>query len=755
MALAASRGGGSRESFGIEPLEARIVLASAHDLAVVGMTYDAGEGYVPYLAELVWDEDRTVSGDLWTAGDSGPIGPALSPITDMVNGPWGSAVPFFADSSFSDPPEATRFLSEDGYPVGWLGRAEGADDTARADVAAVVERASDAQVSDLLGSWSFQITQIESGGVYTRHGQATFNAGGGFFSLATGASGDPIWVGEGFEFAGEPVNGRFGIGLSGGDAAAMYLSADKSIILIADIDGSDGDTWMGIGLRQGLSLTDAELVGSYRVGVLYEGQDLIDGANMSDLDDGLPTMTSRLDLNADGTFELYDLEEADMGDLSDVNASGPWTHSDGVVTLTDTETGIKLRLKMSANGVSGIVLEFEQNSPTVIERPMSVVTKFDPTADEEPDTVLPVGILDLDGVPMVFDLRESTDTWHVVDFERYARQDLDFWMDQTLGANPGDIEAFLTSDDRLLAAVTTDDGLFAFARDEAGFWRSRNLTVTMEAAQNIVSTITVFTDRDGVAYVAGLTEAGDMVTYEFDPEADQGNGAWGYTNISQEHLAPQGESTPVFVGPIMSYVTSWNGLNIAGLAADGSIQAVWTGNGGRVWHASNLSRITGAPPMASGLTSYLTSWGGINIVGLDESGTVLASWWVPGFGGEWRIANLTNASGGPQFVGDSVTSFFTPWGATNVVGIDADGDLHAYWWTPNTNEWQSANLTASIPDGEPRPASQLVGQSNLTHGGEINIMGTDADTGELLRLFFRVDDNAWAVQNVSVEAQWV
>lgn len=755
MSAHSSRRGDRSGRPGLESLEARIVLAAPYDLAVVGMTYDATDGYVPYAAELVWAADRSLTGDTWVTGASGPVGPTDTNFSDLVNGPAGAAIPFYHTPSFPDATLGSRFLTENGYPLGWIGGTSGADATAEADVAAVIERAANGAVTDLIGNWSFQITHISSEGVFTRHGLVSFNSTGGFFSIATGATGDPIWVGEGFEFDGAPDHGRFDIGMGSGDTAVLYLSADKSVLLIADMDERDGDSWMGIGLHQGIELTDAQVVGSYRVGVLYEGQDLVPDANMSDIDDGAAATAWRIDLDADGTFEMFGLGDADGQDFSEVAATGPWTNDDGVITLQDTQTGIRIRIKLSENGKSGILQEFQQLTPALTERPMAIVTKVatDPQAGQ--DTVLWAGILDADGRPVVFDLRRGTDSWSVVDFDRYARPDLVHWMDTELGASPADIEAFAASDGGLMAAVSTNEGLFAMARDATGFWRLRNLTTTINAAANIVGTITVFEDKRGVSYVAGLTAAGDMVTYEFDPDAATGTDAWSYTNLSTEHLVPQGETTPVFVGPLMSYVTAWNGLNIAGLAADGSIQAVWTGNGGQVWHASNLSTITGAPPMASGLTAYLTSWGGINIVGLDDGGQVLASWWVPGFGGVWKISNLTTVAGGPALTGDSLTSFFAPWGALNIAGLDENGDMQAYWWTPETDVWQVANLTASIPDGQPRPASQLMGQANLTHGGELNIMGTDATTGELLRLFFRVDDGAWAVQNVSDDAAWV
>lgn len=738
----------SQDGWTVERLEQRIVLAAAHDLAVVGLAYDSDVGYAPYLQELVWAEDRSITGSSFVPGAAGPDGPTPTNITDLIHGPSGMVRPFFETPQFPTDSYGARFLPEDGYPLGWFGGSDAAESQETSDIAAVIERSPDATAADLTGSWSIQFTQITPGGVFTRHGQVTFNSGGGFFGLAFGGSGDSLFIGEGFDFAGDPVNGRFDVGMGNGDTGIMYLSKDKSVLLFADLDDTGGDSWMGIGVRQGFSLIDADVVGSYRTGVMFDGDDV--RTNFGDA----PAAWWQVDVDSDGTFTIQDVRDLDRGTADQFVSTGTWTHDSGVLTLTDATTGLQTVLKLNENGFSAMVIQFAQPEQSISERPMGFATKIAADADTDLGTVFSSGVLGADGLPVVFDLRAQTDSWSVVDLARYGMPDLDNPSSE-IGASPGDVESFQATDGRLMAVVTTDDTLLAFERDDSGFWRTTDLRRSIDSAETITSTITVYTTRDGVSVVAGLTGAGDVVTYDFDPTADGGAGRWGFNNISVEYLTPQGEATPVFVGPLMSYVTSWNGLNIAGLAADGSIQAVWSGNGGVAWHAANLSLITGAPPLTSGLTAYLTSWGGINIVGLDGGGQVLATWWVPGFGGVWKVSNLTTIAGGPTLTGDSVTSFFAPWGALNIAGIDASGDVRAYWWTPSTDEWQVANLTASIPDGQPKPSQQLHGQSNTTHGGELNILGTDPDTGDLLRLFFRVDADVWAVQNLTVEADFV
>jgi hypothetical protein len=726
----------------IEQLEARVVLAASHDLALVALTFDSTTGYSPYLAEISWEDDRSVSGDMFLPGADGPDGPTPTTLADLINGPGGSLRSFFHTEDY-DSTIGARVEPSGDFPAGWI---VGANENGSGAVfAAVVERAPSVTVAELAGTWTYQAVRLVGSNVFTYHGGLTsFNGNGGFFGFGVGALGeapDPTYSGEGFEFVGSQEKGRFAIGLAGGDTGLLYVNRDKSIILYADLDESGDDLWVGVFMRQDTQAAAADFAGSYRGGLLADGE------YTSELFDG-PSAAWRLDLNANGTYRVFDLAASDGGSAGSPLSQGAWQMQSGLAVLTDPTTGLETTLKLSDNGSNLILMQFRDAADGVFERPMGLLTRVVADAEIDYGTTVVSGIFDSEGVPLVFDLREEDDAWSVVDLNRHA-------VGEALGANAADVEAFQASDDRLVAVITTDDGLFAAERDDAGFWRAVNLTDRIDGAENVVSTITVFTDKAGKSQVAGLTAAGEMVTYVFDPAAQSGVGEWSYLNLSEEFLTPQGEATPVFVGPLISYVTDWNGLNIAGLDAEGDIVAVWSGNGGVEWHASNLTTIINAPPMTSGLSAYLTSWGGINIVGLNGSGRVVAAWWVPG--NQWQQADLTTASQGPTLTGASLTSFVAPWGALNIAGLDASGDMIAYWWVPNDdNRWKFANLTSALADDEPRPTLQLQSQTNASHRGEMNILGTDATTGDLLRLYWRVEDGgAWQVQNVSSDAGYV
>jgi hypothetical protein len=179
-------------------------------------------------------------------------------------------------------------------------------------------------------------------------------------------------------------------------------------------------------------------------------------------------------------------------------------------------------------------------------------------------------------------------------------------------------------DDASHAAIATSAGLLVFRRGSSGAWTVTNLTNMVSGSEKIDGPLTQFISTNGVVFLAGMTADGDLVYY-----AKSTIGYWSYRNLSEHDLEPQGMSTPQFVGEIVGFVTSWNALNIAGLDENGQIRAFWFAQGMSLWREDNLSALTGAPALHGGLTPFLTSWGAINLAGVDGGGNLLATWWVP------------------------------------------------------------------------------------------------------------------------------
>ena len=299
-----------------------------------------------------------------------------------------------------------------------------------------------------------------------------------------------------------------------------------------------------------------------------------------------------------------------------------------------------------------------------------------------------------------------------------------------------------------VSRVTTDrmaSGLILFVRNANGSWAYGNLTTSVYGSAIISSQITAFTDLNNIVHIAGLKSGGDLVMFSRDGNSTANGRAWTYSNIAQDHLRAQSLAMPALVGPIISYVTDWNGLNIAGLDAEGNIQAIWWAPGLDLWRTDNLSAVTGASPIAGGLTAYLTSWGGINLAGVDASGDVTVCWWVPSFGGNWVNTNLTDEFNGPSMVGVSISSYVTPWGGLNIAGRDTNGKLSVYWWAPGLDAWQTTDLTDVIgttllPTGAIRGVT--------TPNGRIVLLGAN-DDGHVLRYWWS-PNASWLAEDVTL-----
>jgi hypothetical protein len=307
-----------------------------------------------------------------------------------------------------------------------------------------------------------------------------------------------------------------------------------------------------------------------------------------------------------------------------------------------------------------------------------------------------------------------------------------------------------TKDGQTYAAVATDVGLILFTRsDDRASWTARNLT-TETGGELIAGDIGVFGARNGRVYVVGLNAEDELIAYQQNGQGSEGDYEWTDRNITEIDLQPQGFATPRFVSGMVTFVTRWNALNIAGLDAEGNVQAVWIGPGMQRWRSDNLSTSSGAPPLTGQLAVFLTPWGGINLAGVDEQGDLTVTWWVPGFGGDWAKSNFNDLFGGPAIDPDSVTAYTTSWGALNVLGRNDRGDLIVYWWTPvfktppENDFWRVTNLSTTLDSG---PLASGTISSMITADGQINLFGA-TEANDAVRYFWEPGDR-WRVENLT------
>lgn len=220
--------------------------------------------------------------------------------------------------------------------------------------------------------------------------------------------------------------------------------------------------------------------------------------------------------------------------------------------------------------------------------------------------------------------------------------------------------------------------------------------------------MTALRDEGGRLVLAGYGADGSLVMAERTDALAGTPGAWRFVNVSTEHLALQSIATPEWVSRPSAFTTIWGAMNIVGLDADGQAMAVWKAPGMRLWRADNLTASAGGPKLAGGLTTFVTDWNSMNVIGTDEAGDTVALWWVPGIGDSWVVSNLSeNAGASRRLQPGTVTSFVTAWGGLNVVGIADEGAVVALWWAPGMNTWVESELSAAAPIGQPRFAGPL------------------------------------------------
>jgi predicted outer membrane repeat protein len=311
------------------------------------------------------------------------------------------------------------------------------------------------------------------------------------------------------------------------------------------------------------------------------------------------------------------------------------------------------------------------------------------------------------------------------------------YLDSGDDADPiGDAVTWIGAPDLGVIAGPTSAGLVLFSETAGGAWTSRNLSAELGVGDDSpVRALTTIRTRDGLMMVAGYNAADELVA--FHEVLVDGAAVWTFINISDD-LSAQGMTTPNLEA-LIGYATPWDAWNLAGIDANGDIQAVWVHPATFTeWRVDNLSAITGAAPLAGGLSVTQTAWKAINLGGLDSRGRLMVTWWVPG--NPWTTSDLSSVSGAPELTAGQLTGFVTPWGAINYVGVDTSNRVVAIWWTKTTG-WQTDPLLGA---GH-APSGPLTGHSAAD--GSISVLGSTT-SGEVVRLWW-MPGEAWVLSNLS------
>lgn len=627
-----------------------------------------------------------------------------------------------------------NFWSSRGYPAGWYGGVELTPGVGT--LSYFVERPTTATAADLAGNWVWTVFQwnASTGAASVLNG--TLSVSGNFMLwFATGIGAAPI--ARTTEITSVGTAGAFET--SRGES--IYISADKSVMLTADMRESDGDAFIGIAVKADTAATLGEVAGGYRFGVAAASpaaQQLFGTGT-----DGVGAQF--LDLRGDGTATVYGLADYDAGDTS-AGLSATWSVSGSTVVLRLVGSAAEVRFTISLNGST--LAPFAMISHQGVEsRVAGLATRATPLAAPADSILGSDAILESGtGRPQAF-VFKTDGVWRAIDLITAAGGT----SPQTA---PGlEIVSWTDSkDSNLYVAVATIDGTYLYQRKSDGSWSVRNLTSEITDSQTIVSGLTQFVSRDAstLVTIAGLASDGDLVMYRQTGAIVSGHYTYTFNDVADEFLRPLGKEMPSFVGPLVSYVTPWNGQNIAGLNASGQIEVIWnSAKTGGYWVLSNLSNITGAPPFTGGLTVYQTKWSGINIVGVNGTGQIVTTWWIPRFAGFWATSNLTTIVTGPNLVGDSIVAYHTPDGGLNIAGLNEDGEVALYWWVPNAdNTWKIRELTEGDTELVKRPTAAI--RAQVLSDGSINLFGRDEDN-KLVRVFWEptLMPDDWRIQNVT------
>lgn len=213
-------------------------------------------------------------------------------------------------------------------------------------------------------------------------------------------------------------------------------------------------------------------------------------------------------------------------------------------------------------------------------------------------------------------------------------------------------------------------------------------------------------------------------------------GVWTTQNLTARIGAPG------ITNDLTHYLPSWQAIHITGLDARGHAVAYWIAPSQAEWNFVDLTETFNGQTMAGGLSGFVTGWDALNVAGLNANGEVIVYWWAPGLTA-WQTLNMTTDFSGQRLTGQ-LDAFVTPWGALNIAGLTAQGDVYTYWWAPGLSAWQLANLT-QITATPPMAAGIEVAVGTA---GDMSIFGLDATNNLRMVRWTPTGDQTWRGSDV-------
>lgn len=289
-----------------------------------------------------------------------------------------------------------------------------------------------------------------------------------------------------------------------------------------------------------------------------------------------------------------------------------------------------------------------------------------------------------------------------------------------------------------------------FALDQAGRpYATEVNNATGAVTEHAIARLTRYVGRitDMTAYIRGsntnmaFLAATDENRHLWLFAGNLTTGAWTARNLTVER------NFPGVTGDLTTYQPKWGSIHIGGVDAKGNAINYWHANTLPDWAFANLTRLISGPTLVGGLTSYVTHWNGLNLAGVNSNGDVIVYWWSPALGpGNWTFLNMTARFDLPKLVGQ-IDAFVTPGGGLNIVGVDPEGHLQQYWWkpglSPEPNRWRVTDVTELTGGPTLQPGAQ-----GFVGDGIATVFGMDA-SNNLIAHRWLTAPNTWSVTNVT------
>ena len=222
-----------------------------------------------------------------------------------------------------------------------------------------------------------------------------------------------------------------------------------------------------------------------------------------------------------------------------------------------------------------------------------------------------------------------------------------------------------------------------------------------------------------------------------------GDGTWDRIDLITE------AGGPGVAGRVVTWTDDRDGSTYAAARSDEGL-IVYERDSDGVWTVRNLSSELGKPRIDGELTVYLENSGRAHIAGLNSAGKLIDYKMIAGRNdaGQWRwgflsvSGHLTARGRSMPAMAGPLTSFVTPRGSWNVVGLDTTGDIQLFFKEKRLR-WDVVNLSEFV--GTP----ELTGALSVHQGADrsISIVGRASNGNAWITGF--VEDVGWSASNAS------